>query len=297
MRWLLILALVLAFPATSQEAPEWFAESFLDIPEDVAEAAKDGKRLMLYFHQAGCPYCKQLVSVNFRDEKIVEKMRRHFVSQQINIWGDREVSWYGAPRRKMREKEFARMLKIQFTPTLIVFDEKGGVALRLNGYLPPDQFYSALDQGISKPPAASLSGKSRGKPLDLRRKPGDKPLAVLLLSPGCDACDEMERHLELAEVRAQLESFELVKAANPARVMMRGGPNVLESRYVPALLLFDERGREVFRTEAYLRPFHIAGSLEYVASGAYRQEPSFQRFLQGKAERMKSRGERVDLWD
>jgi thioredoxin-related protein len=67
--------------------------------------------------------------------------------------------------------------------------------------------------------------------------------------------------------------------------------------YVPTLLLFDARGREVFRTEAYLRPFHIAGALDYVSSGGYLREPSFQRFLQAKAERLRSRGEAVDLWN
>jgi hypothetical protein len=34
-----------------------------------------------------------------------------------------------------------------------------------------------------------------------------------------------------------------------------------------------------------------------VASGAYAREPSFQRFLHAKAERMRDRGERVDLWN
>ena len=43
--------------------------------------------------------------------------------------------------------------------------------------------------------------------------------------------------------------------------------------------------------------FEEPGALEYVASGAYLREPSFQRFLQEKAERMRSRGERVDLWN
>jgi len=56
------------------------------------------------------------------------------------------------------------------------------------------------------------------------------------------------------------------------------------------------RVRKVFRVEAYMRPFHLAGSLEYVASGAYRNEPSFQRFLQNEAERQRARGEPVDLW-
>jgi hypothetical protein len=63
------------------------------------------------------------------------------------------------------------------------------------------------------------------------------------------------------------------------------------------MVLFDGRGREAFRTEAYLRPFHLAGALDYVSSGAYAREPSFQRFLQGKVERMRHEGERVDLWN
>lgn len=294
MKWLWTLVLLLSFGAHSQEAPEWFTESFLEIPKDIAAAAKEGKRLMLYFAQDGCPYCKQLVTVNWRDPKIAEKMRRHFVSIVINIWGDREVTWYGNGARKMTEKEFARMLKIQFTPTLIFFDEKGGVALRLNGYLPPDKFYTALDAAIGKAAPAPLA---KAKPVDLRRKPGSKPLVVMLTSAACDACEEMERHLHVGPVREQLERFELVRMPNSSRVTTNSGQALLESGYVPALVFLDRRGREVFRTEAYLRPFHLAGALEYVASGAYAEEPSFQRFLQAKAERMKSRGERVDLWN
>jgi hypothetical protein len=33
-----------------------------------------------------------------------------------------------------------------------------------------------------------------------------------------------------------------------------------------------------------------------VASGGYRKEPSFQRYLQAQTERLRERGERVDLW-
>lgn len=297
MRWFFALALLLSFGVHAQEAPEWFTQSFLDIPEDVVDAAKQGKRVMLYFSQDGCPYCKQLVTVNFRDPKIVEKMRRHFVPIAINIWGDREVTWYGggASGRKMSEKAFARMLKIQFTPTLIFFNEKGGVALRLNGYLPPDKFYDALDAAIGK--ASRPAPLAKGKPLDLRRKPGTKPLVALLLSPSCDACDEMERNLQLPAVSAQLEPFELVRVPNRSRVRTNSGETLLESRYVPALVFLDARGREVFRTEAYLRPFHLASALDYVASGSYARQPSFQRFLQARAEALRSRGERVDLWN
>jgi hypothetical protein len=36
------------------EKPAWFANSFLDIREDVGEAAAAGKRVLLYFYQDSC---------------------------------------------------------------------------------------------------------------------------------------------------------------------------------------------------------------------------------------------------
>lgn len=147
MRWLALVLALLACPAAAQEVPQWFTPSFLDIREDVAEAAREGKRLMLYFHQDGCPYCKQLVTVNFRDPKIVDKTRRHFSAVEINVFGGREVTWTDG--RKMGEKQFAALMNIRYTPTLLFFDEKGGVAARIDGYLPPERFGAALDAAIA----------------------------------------------------------------------------------------------------------------------------------------------------
>jgi len=298
MRWLLLKWLLLllgslwALPVPAQEAPEWFVESFLDIREDAAEAAAAGKRLMLYFMQDGCPYCRQLVTVNWRQREIVDKTRRHFVPVAINIWGDREVTL--ADGRRLAEKRFAAALKVQFTPTLVFFDERGAVAYRINGYLPPEQFSTALDAALGNtPPRAPTSAPAT---LDVRRRQGAKPMAVVLLSPDCDACDELERNLDSAALRPRVARFELVRAGSPVRVMTSKGAGELSSGYAPAIVFF-AGGAEVFRTEAYLRPFHLAGVFDYVSSGSYAREPSFQRFLQAEAEKKRARGERVDLWN
>ena len=42
--------------AMDTEHPGWFKESFLDFEEDIEEAAAEGRRLVLYFWQTGCPY-------------------------------------------------------------------------------------------------------------------------------------------------------------------------------------------------------------------------------------------------
>jgi thioredoxin-related protein len=122
---LLALALILgAPPARANEIPEWFAETFLDLREDVAEAAKQGRRVMYYFWLEGCPYCEKMEKGTFRDPAIAERMREELVAVAINVRGDREVTW--ADGAKLTEKTLTSHLGIRGTPTLVFFDEAAG---------------------------------------------------------------------------------------------------------------------------------------------------------------------------
>ena len=145
MKILVALALAcagLAAHAQTSEVPDWFAESFLEFPQDVKEAARDGKRLMLDFWQDGCPSCRRMKETTFADRAIVEETRRHFVPVALNVYGEREAQW--SDGRTLREKELARELSIRGTPTLLFLDEKGAVVVRRVGYLPPQRFLDAL---------------------------------------------------------------------------------------------------------------------------------------------------------
>lgn len=287
--------MMVSFSVGAQEPPSWFTESLLHLPDDVAEAAKERKRVVLYFGQDGCPYCKQLMEVNFRQRAIADKMRRNYVAIALNIWGDREVTWTDG--RTISEKRLAAMLKVQFTPTLIVLDDKGAVALRMNGYYPPHRFEQAM--------FSSSSGADRAANPALNQQPfflssndprrRGKPLLVLFETPHCAECDELHRvSFARKEVLEQIARFDVLQFTPADAPPWAQG---LKVAYVPTLVLLDPRGVEVLRMEAYFRPFHVAGALEYVASGAYRKEPSLQRFLQARAERLRSRGETVDLWN
>ncbi|HRI18083.1 MAG TPA: hypothetical protein PL196_06135 [Burkholderiaceae bacterium] len=109
-----------------------------------------------------------------------------------------------------------------------------------------------------------------------------------------------------AEVQAQLKRFDIARFAlsDPREVVIPDGRKLaaqawareLGIGYTPTVVFFDAGGREVFRIEGYQRPFHLAGSFEYVASGGYRTEPEFQRYLRAKAERMRAAGQPVELW-
>ncbi|MBI3042886.1 MAG: thioredoxin fold domain-containing protein [Betaproteobacteria bacterium] len=308
------------------DIPPWFRETFLDFREDVREAAKAGRRLMVYFGQDGCPYCRELMRVNFSQKDIVEKTRRHFHAVAVNIWGDREVTWTDGAT--MSEKAFAARLKVQFTPTLLFFDEKGAIALRLNGYYPPHRFHAALDyvagkqerkisfaDYLARHAREPASGRLHDQPffakppldLDRSRRPAARPLAVLFEQQQCAACDELhQKGFAEPAVRALIGKFDvarlelfgperLVTPQGKATTAVRWGRE-LKVAYTPTVVFFDAGGREVFRIEAYLKPFHLASSLDYVASGAYRDQPSFQRYIQARAEKIRAAGGRVDLW-
>lgn len=330
-----LMALALAatlLPAAAQDAsphaidiPRWFSEGFLDMREEAAAAGREGKRLLVYFGQDGCPYCRELMQNNFSQREIEAKTRRNFVAVALNIWGDREVTWTDG--RTMSEKDFARMLKVQFTPTILFLDAQGSVVGRLNGYLPPRRFSAALDYVAAKKEqgpqtlgdylAANVKDEANAKladepflmapPFDLRRKAGGRPLAVLFETRHCQPCDEMHAEgFKRAEVKAQLERFDVARFAlsDPRAVVTPDGrkttadawARALGVGYTPTIVFFDRANREVFRVEGYQRPFHLAGSFDYVASGGYRSEPEFQRWLRAKAERLRAAGQPVDLW-
>ncbi len=306
------------------DIPPWFTESFLDFKDEAATAARDGKRLMLYFGQDGCPYCRELMTNSFSQKPIVDKARKHFVAIALNLFGDREVTWIDG--RRMSEKEFAKQMKVQFTPTLLFLDGAGRSVARLNGYHPPQRLSATLDyvagamekrmslsEHLASLPADTAQASLHEQPFfmkppfDLARRAGSRPLAVIFESRSCQPCDEMHREgLSRTEVRAQLPKFDIARFAlnDPTEVTTPSGERrsaaawarELGVVYTPTWVFFDASAREVFRIDGYLRPFHLATSLEYVAGGAYRTQPEFQRYIRAKAERLRAAGKPVELW-
>jgi thioredoxin-related protein len=324
---LLYACCVAAFAADAPQeivVPAWFKNSFLDLRDDIKEAAAARKRVMIYFGQNGCPYCKKLMEVNFRQQDIIEKTRRHFDALEINIFGSREVTWLDG--RTLSEKEFAALLKVQFTPTLLFLDEKGNVALRVNGYYPPERFRAALDY-VSLHEEAKMSfaefQKSRLREADSgtlhdepffrkppyvfdRRKPSARPLAIFFEQRNCPDCDELHATaLKATLTRTLLTRFEVYRLdvqGNEAIITPAGAKTTaaqwardLNVLYVPSIVLIDRNGKEILRVEAYVRTFHLQSALDYVASGTYLKEPNFQRFIQMRGDAIRERGGRIDV--
>jgi thioredoxin-related protein len=324
--------LLVAGPAAAQavasphaiDIPRWFSNSFLDFKDEIPEAARAGKRVMVYFGQDGCPYCKALMKANFGPGPIADKTRQHFVSIAINIWGDAEVTWIDGS--KTTEKALARRLKVQFTPTLLFLETDGNLVLRLNGYLPPERFTHVLDYVIQRRdremslaeymsvqikepeiPVREARPYLMRDPANLARAGRGRPLAVLFESPSCKACAEMHAEAFKREsLRQLLRGFDVArlvpgapaKLATPdgRRIDAPGWARDLRINLYPTVVFFNAQGQEVFRFDGYLRPFHIESAFDYVGSGAYDREPQFQRFVQARADKLREQGKPADLW-
>lgn len=309
------------------EKPDWFKQSFLDLREDVEEAASEGKRVVLYFYQDGCPYCAKLLNENFTLKEIVDKTISGFQVIAINLWGDREVN--GLDGEITTEKALAARLKVMYTPTLLFLNEAGENALRINGYYPPHKFSAALDyvagrqevkqsfrDFLAKRQPVPASGKLHQEagflqpPLDLRSsaRTGERPLLVLMEMKQCPPCDELHQSvLSRQDLRKTLEKFDvaLVDVWSADRLTTPSGETMaatdwaeeLKVNYLPSMIFFDPQGLEVFRTEAYLMSFHTRTAMEYVASGSYLEQPNFQRYIQTRADHLREQGVEIDLME
>ncbi len=306
------------------EYPAWFKESFLDLREDVREAEKANKRVVLMFTQDNCPYCNLLVERNLSQRGIEDTLKTKFDVIAINMWGDREV--VGLDGKALSEKNFAAALKVQFTPTLMFFDEGGNTILRLNGYVPPARMQAALDWVAGKREkkeefrdfvaAREVPAKGTGalisqpffkKTADLRRKGKAKPLAVFFEQKDCPDCEVLHRRvLSDPELRAELGKFDNVQldmwsnepviAPDGKRLPVREWARQLGVNYAPGIVLFDANGKETIRWESSFRVFHTLGMFTYTSTSEYRKEPSFQRYLSARAEHIRETGRDINIW-
>lgn len=311
--------------AKPTEYPKWFKESFLDFNEDIAEAKAAGKRLMVLFHQDGCPYCNALVDRNLSQKDIESTVKTNFDVVALNMWGDREVATIGG--QKFTEKSFAAALKVQFTPTILFFNEDGKVILRLNGYLPPPAFKAALDYVVGKHETkmayqdyvAKHLKKTVGGTLiseDFFQKPpydlnnsvkNKRPFAIFFEQSDCPACETLHSQvLASNDVREVIKDFDViqvdmwsdtpVKMPNAKQATAHELAKQLDVKYAPTIVIFNAEGKEVIRSEAFFKVFHTRGLFTYVSSGGYVNEPSFQRYLSGVAHDIQATGKDVNIW-
>lgn len=276
------------------EHPDWFKESFLDIADDVDEAAEAGKHVMLFMHLNGCPYCFKTVEENIKNSPYTDFIKKNFDVIAINIQGDREIAFNEV--ETLKEKALAKMLNVRFTPTVIFLDSNNQQVLRLNGYRTRSAFKHALDFVKSKAYQQTtlveyIATQKTAKRYQMREHPqlqaitnlqriADKPLALLFEDEWCnDACNTLHDDiLSLPETQKVLDNFTFVRldAASTKPIIDVEGNQTTPKAYAqklgisyrPGIVMFD-RGREIRRIDGMLYSFHFQESMRFVGERAY----------------------------
>lgn len=305
--------------------PSWFMSSFLDLKEDVTELATQNKRLIVFIHQPNCPYCHRFVTKNLEDQATKQKILKNFAIVDINMFGSREVT--DVDGEVYTEKEFALKYNVQFTPTLLFFDEEANQILRLNGYQNTEKFNVALDYVSTKQEDKIAYKEYLVQKMQLQskqtlipepdlftdtsnfvRKKGSGEFAVFFESANCEGCetlhntllkDQLSRELlkKIDVYQVDLDSDKSIVTPSKIIIKIKDWAKELSITNSPTIIFFNEFGAEVIRIEAMFKTFHFQSIVDYVVSEAYKEEKEFQRYLTKRANKIRAKGVDVNIWD
>lgn len=143
-----LVALMMAAPVMATEIGDdglyktaWLRDTFKDLREDLEEANSEGKRLVLFFEQRGCIYCKKMHEEVFSDATFSQYIQDNFFVVQLNLYGDTEVTDFDG--EVLSEKDMARKWNVLFTPTIMFIAEsvdEGAIASQSTVAVMPGAF-------------------------------------------------------------------------------------------------------------------------------------------------------------
>lgn len=307
---------LMKYSGSEIDSPYWFKDSFLELADDIEEAKEAGKKLIVYYHQAGCPYCYNLIQQSFLDPGLSQYIQENFDILALNLWGDREVTLPDGT--SLSEKELAIKWKIQYTPTLLFFDSESSPILRIDGYRSKEMLAKVLDYVVTGNTETSLAQsiisvdhsqslyptEAFKSAVDFTASESNKPLALLFEYPGCEDCLQLHK-----KVLSRTDTFEQLKAYQAYRfdlsdkqiITLSNGRTAsaeeyareLGLTYYPSMVLLDSKGVEQLRVDGYVQSFHFNTALEFVSQKVYQRMPEFQRFINERADRLRDQGQEV----
>ena len=298
--------------------PEWFKQSFLDFRDDVEEARKQGKHVMVFLHLDECPYCARLLKENFVRGSNREFIEMNFDVIGINVLGSQAVTWTDG--KTYTEKSLAEKLQAFVTPTIVFLGLDGAKVLQLTGYRDPRALRHALTYVQSRSYrsgsfAAYVAAQDRPALYTFREHPlfsnvtnfkGYKqPLAILFEDRHCAECARFhDKTLNHPDVKAEMKRFLFVRfdAESDQPIVDPAGKTTTPAKwakamglsYRPAVVLFDE-GREITRIDGALYHFHFQEALRYVSGGYYKRFDSLSEYRAAYRAELLEKGISIDF--
>lgn len=301
--------------------PEWFKESFMDMGEDVEEAKEDDKHVMLFMSLKFCPYCTKMLKDNFVEgAKHQPYIEQNFDVIAIDVKGSKEIAIN--EDQSMTEADYARHLKVQYTPTILFLNQENEIVVRVNGYRSSQNFKYILDyvknkeyknmtltQYVEKVKNKTLYTLKENKMFknitNLSQLNG--PLAVIFEDGSCTQCDYLHNNtLKNKDVQHELSKVTVVRydATSEEKIITPDGKITTPKQwakdmvldYRPGIVLFDKK-KEIIRIDALLYSFHFKELFRFVSGGYYNEYHTFLDYLKPRQTELLNSGVNIDISD
>jgi thioredoxin-related protein len=298
--------------------PQWFQPSFLDFREDLQESVAGGKQgILLFLSTRRCSYCKAFIDKVLEIPEVRQRVQHSFDVIGLEIFDDSEM--IDPAGNNYRVREFVTANKASFTPTLIFYGADGNKLLKIVGYYPPEKFRRVLDyleghhyqreplrKYLARTIAAAEADKSPiiaddklfSRPpymLDRSVFAAQNPLMVVFETPHCTSCERFHKRVlsdkSIRRLMSEYENVQLDASDTSSRIKTPDGKLMtpaqwyekLDLSYSPAIVFFDENGKEAMRLDSETQRFRMEGTLQLVLEGAYREDAQLQRWRWKKA--------------
>jgi len=301
--------------------PEWFKESFMDMNEDVEEAKESDKHVMLFMTLKFCPYCTKMLNNNFIEgAKLQPYIKDNFDVIGIDIKGSKEIAVN--EDLTLTEKEYAKHLNVQYTPTILFLNQSNEIVVRINGYRSSENFKYILDfvknkeyknmnltqyiEKVKNKTFYTLQDNTMFQEInDLSKIDG--PLAVIFEDGSCTQCDYLHNNtLKNKDVLNEMNKFIIVRldASSSSKIVTPNGIVTTPEKwaqdlvldYRPGILLFNNK-KERARIDALLYSFHFKELFRFVSTEQYKIYKSFLDYLRVRQSELLQQGIDIDISD
>lgn len=114
---------------------------WLDIETAQKLSKSDGSPVFLFFEAEWCGTCKRMLRSVFPQPEVHRLLSENYHTVSIDLDSRKEILFNG---RKLTERDLARELEIQATPTLLFLNTTGEELGRFRGYMDSDDLEKLL---------------------------------------------------------------------------------------------------------------------------------------------------------
>ena len=303
----------------NHDVPSWFKLSFLDISDDAKEAAKQDKHLLIFLDLDGCAYCTKMLKKSFfAKNKTSDFIKAHFDAIQMRLRGERELTW--DKNTVMTEGEFAKKMKVYFTPTILFLDGDKNIVARADGYRSPENFLDILNyvngKYYKKMEIESYLEKVQNKSL-YKLKPNklfsnitdlskiSTPLMLILEDGSCTQCESLHNvTFKNKDMKKELKAYTVVRldVSSDKPIIDTLGHKTTAKKlaldmhltYRPTILLYNENKLKL-TIDALLYSFHLKERLRYVSGKYYKKYAKYRDYAHMRTKELLKAGVIIDL--